>query len=141
KKDLYLLLNQPMPKFISQGANMTFEGPNGPESFLVLCPQLDKQYNSWENFYIDEMIDYAKRSLHVDTNRVYLTGMSMGGGGVWKYANSSFQNARKLAAIAPVCGTIEWNRATLVNTIDAAGVAVWVFHARNDRWNSVDSVS
>src|SRR5437016_4706424 len=51
KKDLYLLLNQPMPKFIYQGANMTFEGPNGPESFLVLCPQLDKQYNSWENFY------------------------------------------------------------------------------------------
>ena len=45
-------------------------------------------------------------TLPVDTRKVYLTGLSMGGTGTWMLAMAC---PEKWAAIAPVCGTgIYW---------------------------------
>ena len=95
------VLGQGIPKYISQGSTMTFYWNGQWETFLVLSPQLSRNYGDWQNFYVDEMLNYAKANLRIDTNRIYLTGLSLGGGGVWRYASSSLANARKFAAIAP----------------------------------------
>jgi hypothetical protein len=119
-----------IPKLLANGATMKFIVNCKPYSFVVLAPQLLSTYGSWQNFYVDEMIRYAKANLNIDTNRVYLTGISLGGGGTWKYATASLANAQSLAAIAPVCGTCEWSN--VCNTIVAANLPVWAFHARDD---------
>ncbi|HYJ37466.1 MAG TPA: hypothetical protein VEV87_02575, partial [Chitinophagaceae bacterium] len=43
-----------IPGYINRGATMNFNG----QSFLVLSPQLHFNYGSWQNFYIDEMLNY-----------------------------------------------------------------------------------
>ena len=59
-------------------------------------------------------LDYICEALPVDKDRIYLTGLSMGGTGTWMLAMAA---SERFAAIAPICGSgISWNGGTLVNT-------------------------
>ena len=127
--NLPLVLSNGIPQKINLGHNMRFFWNGKWETFLVLSPQLSTSYGDWPTFYVDEMIKYAKNNLRVDPNRIYLTGLSLGGGGVWRYASASASNASQLAAIAPVCGTCAVSNAC---NIANANLPVWAFHAAND---------
>jgi len=129
RTNLPLVATNGIPQKIRDGHNMRFTWNGKTETFLVLSPQLSNTYGDWQNFYVEEMINYAINNLSVDPNRIFLTGLSLGGGGVWRYATSSPTNAPKLAAIAPVCGTCAMsNASTIVN----ANLPVWAFHAQDD---------
>ncbi|HYF33159.1 MAG TPA: PKD domain-containing protein [Chitinophagaceae bacterium] len=130
--DLLRVAANAIPRYISVGHPMRFQNPSTGqwETFLVLSPQLSYAYGWWPEFYAEEMIKYAKQNLRIDTNRIYLTGLSLGGGGTWKYASASYSNARSLAAIAPVCGTCDWSN--MCGSIAAANLPVWAFHANDD---------
>ncbi|MDP7362174.1 MAG: prolyl oligopeptidase family serine peptidase [Candidatus Latescibacteria bacterium] len=47
----------------------------------------------------------VQRLYNVDENRIYLTGVSMGGGGTW---HLGLRHADRFAAIASVCGFTDW---------------------------------
>jgi predicted esterase len=127
--ELSNILGLGVPGAINSGHTMTFTWNGKTETFLVLSPQLDRKYGGWQNFYVEEMINYAKRNLRIDENRIFLTGLSLGGGGVWSYAGASLDNAKKLAAIGVCCGTCQnINFANLTN----ANLPVWAFHASDD---------
>jgi len=126
---LPMVLANAIPKYIAQGSPMRFYVNGQWQTFLVLSPQLSQNYGSWQNFYVDEMLKWAKQNMRVDTNKMYLTGLSLGGGGVWRYATTSIDNAKQFAAIAPVCGTCDWGN--LCN-IAQANTPVWAFHAQDD---------
>jgi predicted esterase len=118
-----------IPRYIKDGDPMTFTWNGKTETFLVLSPQLSNNYGWWQAFYVEEMIKYAKQNLRIDTNRIIVTGLSLGGGGVWTYAASSPENAKKLAAITPVCPTCEnYNWCNIAN----ANLPTWAFHAQDD---------
>jgi predicted peptidase len=51
-----------------------------------------------------QALDQSIAEFHGDPQRVYLTGLSMGGQGVWLLAASQ---PRKFAAIAPICGFLK----------------------------------
>jgi predicted esterase len=91
-----------IPKYINMGHDMQFTWNGKKEGFVVLSPQLYSRYGTWENYYVDAMLKYAKESLRIDTNRIFLTGLSLGGGGSWVYAASSVRRAKQLAGIVPV---------------------------------------
>lgn len=123
------LLGLGVPGAINNGHTMTFTWNGKTETFLVLSPQLDRKYGGWQDFYVEEMINYAKNNLRIDENRIFLTGLSLGGGGTWHYAGSSLANAKKLAAIGVCCGTCQnltWSNMTNAN------LPVWAFHASDD---------
>lgn len=127
--------NVGIPRNITYGlTNMQFNYNGTTQAFLVLSPQLNvngvNPYN-WSPYYVEEMIKYAKANLRVDPDRIYLTGMSLGGGGVWNYSSSSATAAAGLAAIAPVCGTINWTNSGMAH-IAQQGLPVWAFHAMDD---------
>ncbi|AXY77522.1 T9SS C-terminal target domain-containing protein [Paraflavitalea soli] len=127
--ELSNILGLGVPGAINSGSTMTFTWNGKTETFLVLSPQLDRKYGGWQNFYVEEMINYAKKNLRIDENRIFLTGLSLGGGGVWSYAGASLDNAKKLAAIGVCCGTCQnVNYANLTN----ANLPVWAFHAQDD---------
>ena len=64
----------------------------------------------------------------VDTDRVYLTGLSMGGFGTWY---TSMAAPHLFAAIAPICGGgMAWNAGVLK-------MPVWTFHGVDDATVSV----
>jgi len=148
--ELWKVKREGIPKYIDQGNTMTFTWNGKTESFIVLAPQCasdTKWYWDGEDFYVREMINYAKKNLRVDTNRIILTGLSMGGGGVWKFITSSVSDARMLAAAAPVCGACIPNDGT---TISSSDLPVWAFHGLKDTTtnahpecsiNQVDSIN
>src|SRR5688572_9217596 len=127
--DLPNVLNIGIPRYIKDGHPMRFFWNGKWETFLVLSPQLSPSYGGWPGFYVDEMLRHARNTMRIDTNRIYLTGLSLGGGGVWQYAGSSLSNAKKFAAIAPVCGTcqsVNWCN------FSTAKLPVWAFHSSDD---------
>jgi hypothetical protein len=119
-----------IPRNIYWGSTMTFTVNGTTESFLVLSPQLDTKYGGWVDGYVDAMLEYAKANLNYDPDRVYLTGLSAGGGGTWDYVSNRAGNAGIFAAIAPVCGSSY--TASGMCYIAQAHLPVWAFHAVDD---------
>lgn len=128
--ELPMALLASFPKLLVAGATMQFTVNGRKHAFLVLLPQMSKEYVNWQSFYIDEMIGYAKRNLKIDKNKIFLTGWSLGGGGAWKYPTSSIHRASMLAGIIPVSPSPDYT--DLCNISDAK-VAVWAHHAKDDR--------
>jgi len=60
----------------------------------------------------------------IDTRRIYVTGLSMGGYGAWEIAS---RHPEWFAAAAPICGGGDERQAAKL-----AGVAIWAFHGAKD---------
>lgn len=104
------------PQFIVNGANY---------SFIVLSPQF-KQWPQPSD--INSLIDYAIKNLRVDTTRIYVSGLSMGGGATWDYA-IAYPN--RVAAIVPVSGA-SWPSKDQCGNMAKASMPVWAFHNNDD---------
>jgi len=127
----------------ARGASMRFTANGQTSSFVVLSPQLSTYYGSWPSWYVEEMIKYAKANLQIDPNRIYVTGLSLGGGGVWTYAFTSYANSAQVAAIAPVCATDDGWDANACASAGAASLPIWGFHCKDDgtvAWTNTNHV-
>ena len=100
------------PKLIAQGREYPF---------IVVSPQASQ---SWESQDLYDLLQDCKRRYRVDPDRVYLTGLSMGGYGTWDLA---LKHPEEFAAIVPICGGGD--------TADAwklRNIPVWCFHGAKD---------
>ena len=83
--------------------------------FICIAPQCPKE--KYWGCYTESLLaflDYICETLPIDPERIYLTGLSMGGTGTWMLAMAA---PERFAAIAPVCGSgIYWYGGMLVNT-------------------------
>ena len=123
-----VLANGP-PKLINQGtfpASFTVNGQTF--SFIVISPQF---ISTPTPSGINDIINYVIQNYRVDINRIYLTGLSMGGGGVWNYAGYNSTYANRLAAIIPVCGASSPSTYR-ANIIAATNLPVWATHNNGD---------
>lgn len=129
KEDLTKIDCCGIPKYIELGHTMQFTWNGKTEGFVVLYPQLYSRYGTWENYYIDAMINYAYNNLNIDTNRIFLTGLSLGGGATWVYSSSSLANAKKFAGIAPVVSPCFMGNGC---NIAKANLPIYAVHALDD---------
>lgn len=93
--------------------------------FIFIAPQcpMDKYWGCYTESLI-AFLDYICDELPVDKERVYLTGLSMGGTGTWMLAMA---DPERFAAIAPVCGSgIYWYGGVLKDT------PVYMYHGDCD---------
>ena len=131
------VLNYGLPKLVNDGSVLEFTWQSKTEGFIMLAPQTTAALTSdWPLYYVDEMIAYGIANLRVDPNRVFLTGYSLGGKGVWKYASSSAAAASKLAGIVPAAA-IPVAMGTDFCVIAANKVATWVHHSQFDQFGGV----
>jgi len=72
-----------------------------------------------------DLLDKMLKGRPVDTNRVHLTGLSMGGFATWDLLQ---REAAKFAAATPICGGADLAFAPRLSKIP-----VWVFHGDADR--------
>jgi gliding motility-associated-like protein len=102
---------------------------NGYEfPFILISPQLKTNLGNWPPNYMDEVVEHVLNSgLRIDVERIYITGLSLGGGGAWFYAHS-FPD--KIAAVAPVCGSR--NNINKACNIAAENIPIWAFHGDAD---------
>ena len=70
-------------------------------------------------------LDATIKAYPVDTSRIYLTGLSMGGYGSWYLAA---RYPKRFAAVGPVCGG-----GPEANAKNLAGVPIWAWHGDADR--------
>lgn len=127
--ELPRVLSNGTPKQINSGIfPKTFTVNGNTYSFIVLAPQItDGAYP----FDVNNIINYAISHYRVDTSRIYLTGLSMGGGLVWDYPGDNIGFALRVTAIVPVCGAA-WPSPYKYQDIALGNVAVWATHNRGD---------
>ncbi|MBC7851602.1 MAG: alpha/beta fold hydrolase [Chitinophagaceae bacterium] len=133
--DLWMAGNIGIAALIKNGKfPPSFQVSGVDHSFIVLSPQ----FRSWPSVAeVNNLIDFAISKYRVDVSRVYLSGLSMGGGATWEYAA---QHSSKIAAIVPICGAAEPTNGK-AEKIARANLPVWAFHNTDDRmvtvWNSI----
>lgn len=98
--------------------------------FILVSPQCPSG-QVWNEEAVISFVDSLIRLHAVDTNRVYLTGLSMGGYGTWAVG---LRHPDRFAALAPVCGggraldaIVRDNRAD-----ELKAMPVWAFHGDKD---------
>lgn len=112
--DLELVKKHGPPKLIEEGKDF---------AFIVVSPQCPKD-KWWSNDSLKALLDEIVANYAVDTDRVYLTGMSMGGYGTWSLA---CEYPECFAAIAPICGGGDAGLAGKLRDVPA-----WAFHGAKD---------
>lgn len=117
------------PKQLNNGSfPKSFNVGGQTHRFIVLVPQ----FKDWPNQEdVDNILDYASAHYRVDTDRIYLTGLSMGGGVIWYYTGSSVERSKRVTAILPVCGAGYPERSRYEN-MAKANLPVWATHNSGD---------
>src|SRR5262249_16491424 len=116
------------PSLIKNGHDMCFEVNGVKECFVVISPQMSNASYGWD-YIVAGVIDHLLNgpdNYKVDPNRIYLTGLSLGGGGVYNVASSLRNRPNKIAAIAPMAGYSESFDDGCV--ISARKIPIWAFH-------------
>src|SRR5215211_5379403 len=124
--ELEKLTWQGIPRLISWGQFPTsFTVGGQTHSFIVISPQ----FRGWASASdINDVVNYAIKNYRVNTARIYVTGLSMGGGLTWDYA-STYNS--QVAAIVPSCGA-SWPNASGAQNIANGKIAVWATHNDDD---------
>ncbi|TAH27655.1 MAG: T9SS C-terminal target domain-containing protein [Cytophagales bacterium] len=121
-----------MPKLINQNK------ANYP--FVCISPQTTWPVD-WQPEMVDELIELAKSRLRIDEDMVYVTGLSMGGDGTYRYAgnNNYYKN---LAAIVPCSAFMSSTDPCQIANIPVkafTGKNDWVFASSQNAINSINS--
>ncbi len=119
-------------KNLESGARIWAEPENQAlRPCFVLVPQIsggrwekDAESLTWA------LVDSLVRTLPIDTDRVYVTGASLGGGGAWTFA---IDHPERVAAAVPISGWSDPERADRI-----IHLPVWVFHGEADATVWVD---
>jgi predicted peptidase len=91
--------------------------------FVVVSPQCPSGF-FWSAVLVGELLDDVVCRYKIDEERIYLTGISMGGYGTW---DSAIEQPWRFAAIAPICGGGNPGMAPRIKDLP-----VWVFHGALD---------
>lgn len=115
-EDMNNILSCGVLKNIEQGIDLPF---------VIIAPKCEDGH-TWYDYgeSLDGLFNNYLDKDYIDKKRIYLSGMSMGGYGVWAFAMS---HSNQLAAMIPVSGGgMVWNVDVLKN------IAVWAFHCSGD---------
>lgn len=106
--------------------------PGQDGEFVAVSPQCpeDKTWSIMDDeldIFLQAFINHPR----IDTRRIYVTGLSMGGYGTWRLA---LRHPHVFAAIAPLCGGVEADD----RLRSIKHLPVWVFHGAKDTMVPLD---
>jgi predicted peptidase len=99
--------------------------------FIVISPQCPEDH-TWSRDVLLALLDDVIADYAVDTKRVYLTGLSMGGYGTW---DLGLAHPERFAAIVPICGGGQIISVLLASRAKGQALrtlGVWAFHGGKD---------
>jgi predicted peptidase len=103
------------PKLVEQGKDFPF---------ILVSPQCPLN-ERWDTEQLSALIDEIEDEFNINNNRIYVTGISMGGYGTWKMAQT-FPD--RFAAIIPICGGGDFSNACIIKHLP-----IWTFHGAKDK--------
>lgn len=125
-----------------RGTNVHLVATHGPPKivqekqdfpFVVLSPQCPPG-EMWNVETLNALLDHilAAHTQSIDSKRIYLTGLSMGGFGSWAWAAA---NPERFAGVAPICGGGEPLAIRLASGPRRdllSRLPIWAFHGAKD---------
>jgi len=119
---------QPLSAVTKHGPPKLIEGDDWNPSYptIVASPQAPNS-GGWNSTEIHDFITYLIDTYRINPQRIYLTGLSLGGMGTWAYAGNLREDSYA-AAIVPICGRYSTAAANRFIT-----TPVWAFHGSEDR--------
>ncbi len=126
RDELTNLLTQGLPQYIAQGKHYPA---------IIISAMLP----NWKSNDIHPFVEYilAKYKNHFNSQKIYMTGFSAGGGVTLRYAA---RHPEKLAAIVPIAAAIRHPDSYSINA-QIAKLASWLFHNNGDSkvesWRSI----
>jgi len=120
--DPTILTRQGVPKLLDRGQQLPA---------VVVSPQTPEGQRWWPRAAIlGAFLDRIEATYTVDPQRVYLTGISMGGYGAWALA---MRYPRRFAALVPIAGGADFNSDGVPAGIcELKDVPTWAFHGQMD---------
>jgi predicted peptidase len=109
------------PKLVSQGKSFPF---------VLVSPQVPTG-GRWNAEELAKLLDELTNSYRIDKQRLYVTGLSMGGSGTWSLVAA---NPDRFAAAMPMCG-----RGDLEAADKLAKTPIWVLCGAKDREQTVQN--
>ena len=109
------------PKLASQGKEFPF---------VLVSPQVPTG-SRWNAEELSKLVDELANTYRIDRQRLYVTGLSMGGSGTWSLV-SAYPD--KFAAAMPLCG-----RGDLAAAEKLAKTPIWVLVGDKDRAETVQN--
>lgn len=112
--DIELVKTHGPPKLVAQGRDFPF---------VLVSPQCpDDRW--WDTMLLRALIDEIEETYRIDPDRIYVTGLSMGGYATWRLAT---EQPARFAAIVPVCGGGTEGEICVIRSLP-----VWAFHGAKD---------
>ncbi len=99
--------------------------------FIVIAPQCPAG-GWWESLMpeLEDFLDEIIAKYPIDTERIYLTGLSMGGFGSWRLAA---EHPERFAALVPICGGGDPQDVERIKDLP-----IWDFHGGKDPTVSIE---
>ena len=116
--DVQLVAKHGPPKLVKEGKQFPFVIVS-PQ-----CPEWEWWTSGTQLAALSALLDDIVARYHIDQDRIYVTGLSMGGFATWQLA---FEYPHRFAAIAPICGKGDPAKAARIKHLPA-----WVFHGAKD---------
>ena len=91
--------------------------------FVVISPQCPSG-KRWQPSELIQILDHAEKTLAIDKQREYCTGLSMGGFGTWALT-AAYPD--RFAAAVPICGG-----GNVADAEKLKSLPLWVFHGAKD---------
>jgi dienelactone hydrolase len=133
-----------LPKVLKWGPPKLIQASTFPKSFtvngqthrfIVITPQFVTSPRPTAAD-IEAVLNYIVAHYKVNTRRIYITGLSYGGGVTWSYPGDNAGYAQRAAAVVPVAGAAPSGGDSTIKarsrTIAVNNVPVWAFHNLND---------
>jgi len=118
--DLSMLYSTGLPKLIAEGTKFPFI------TAMPQCPETS--FWTEESKPLKMLIDDLIENYNVDKNRIYITGLSMGGYGTYEMLT---RYPDLFAAAVPICGGIG-SMYTRMNLLQLKDIPLWIFHGKID---------
>ena len=103
----------PPPPGYKEGVSYT------PEQVVALAAE------AWKPEELIQLVDHVTAKMNIDRDRVYVTGLSMGGFGTWRLL-AAYPD--RFAAAVPICGGGEPEKMAAA----LSRVPIWAFHGAKD---------
>ncbi|HXS36903.1 MAG TPA: hypothetical protein VN721_09390, partial [Flavipsychrobacter sp.] len=135
------LLRTALPMRIADGLKMEFTNPKDKRlyKYIVVSPQAPSW--SYQETHVKCMLPVLISRYRIDTNRIYITGLSAGGYGTWTGITDDTAFCKKLAAIVPIsAATLENYRTPKIKNAAKYGIPVWEICGTADAFYDSDKV-
>lgn len=117
-----------------RGTNVDKVKIHGPLKYIennkldayILAPQCPDN-EMWESESLFQLIQKIISENPIDPNRIYLTGLSMGGWGTW---NLAYAHPELFAAVVPICGFVD--RVPMLDPCSLKEIPIRIFHGLLD---------